>query len=462
MKDFKTRIKSIISFKKILTWISFITIIIIFIVGKEYLNNSADSPVQQEVEYIGREESSTLVDIVKTEYSRLKIQIISHAEGFNSVVLDEFETENSEIIEMVESMIESAVLYPEHYDLPDVSIRNAKRYDIELFSDTGGYSYQIYYRTMDEATYLEKDDTFYNISTDYARYVDLLFETDDMDMRKDAQAVELFRECEWTLLYKISDISLTLGDINNLSTFEPNAYYFAYNNELSKDIGLDMSSYVNSVIDVEIYRISEEMPPESNPNKNARGIVIKNDSEIIGAYISAGRHSGFSACSLKSNFFDEITGLTFNQWLESRVTTTSPEDALVHNTPEQVIEVYFEALKNKNYDIALSCLSREEATNYLTINMSDNKLFNESVDLPLTVSGIDGTEDPFGNLKSVKLVEIESSDKPDNTETQKYFIVTVNMGYYQEAILSSGEQQWECGMVYETPQTGWKIVGFGH
>lgn len=462
MKDFKTRIKSIISFKKILTWISFITIIIIFIVGKEYLNNSADSPVQQEVEYIGREESSTLVDIVKTEYSRLKIQIISHAEGFNSVVLDEFETENSEIIEMVESMIESAVLYPEHYDLPDVSIRNAKRYDIELFSDTGGYSYQIYYRTMDEATYLEKDDTFYNISTDYARYVDLLFETDDMDMRKDAQAVELFRECGWTLLYKISDISLTLGDINNLSTFEPNAYYFAYNNELSKDIGLDMSSYVNSVIDVEIYRISEEMPPESNPNKNARGIVIKNDSEIIGAYISAGRHSGFSACSLKSNFFDEITGLTFNQWLESRVTTTSPEDALVHNTPEQVIEVYFEALKNKNYDIALSCLSREEATNYLTINMSDNKLFNESVDLPLTVSGIDGTEDPFGNLKSVKLVEIESSDKPDNTETQKYFIVTVNMGYYQEAILSSGEQQWECGMVYETPQTGWKIVGFGH
>ena len=462
MKDFKTRIKSNANFKKSIIWISFITIIIVPIVVILRLPGGTDSPIQEKEEPVESEESSELVEHVKTEYSRLKIQIISHAEGFNPVVLDEFETENSEIIEMVESMIESAVLYPKHYDLPDVSIRNAKRYDIELFSDTGGYSYQIYYRTMDEATYLEKDDTFYNISTDYARYMDLLFETDDMDMRKDAQAVELFREYGWTLLYKISDLSLTLGEINNLTTFEPNAYYFAYNNELSKDIGLDMSSYVNSAIDVEIYRVSEEMPPKSNPNKNARAIVVKNNTGIIGAYISAGRHTGFSACSLRSNFFNEITGLTFNQWLESRVTTNSQEDVLANSTPKQVVKAYFEALENKNYDIAINCLSREDMTNYLTSNMSDDKLFNEVVDLPLTVSGFDGTEDPFGNLKSVKLVEIESSDNPGNTETQKHFIVTVNMEYYQEAIFDSGQQGWEYKMVYETPQTGWKIVSFGH
>lgn len=450
--------------KKPITWISLIAIIIVLtIVATLRLIKVYDSPIEEIREAIESEESSKSPDILMPEYNKLKIQIISHSGGsFNDVVLDEFETEDLEIIEVVNSMVEGATPYPEHYELPDFSIRNAKRYDIELFSDSGEYSYQIYYRTMDEATYMEKNDTLYNISTDYARYVDLLFETSNMDLRKDVQDVKLFREYGWTLVYKIGKVSLILEDINNLSAFEPNAYYFAYNNELSKDIGLDMSSYVNSAVDVEIYRVNEKMPPESNPNKNARGIVIKKGKKIIGAYISAGRHSGFSACSIKSNFFDEITNLTFNQWLESRVITAPLEDSLVNNTPEQILEIYFEALESKNYDSAVSCLSRENMTNDLTSNISDDMLFNEIVYLPLTMSGFDGTEDPFGNLKFVELVGIEPSINPDRTETQKYFIVTVNMEYYQEAILSNGQHVWECKMVYETPQTGWKIVSFGH
>lgn len=66
-------------------------------------------------------------------------------------------------------------------------------------------------------------------------------------------------------------------NITALSGFNPNAYYFAYNNEFSKDIGLDMSGYSNTAdIDVDIYRIHESMPQEFYPIQDDRGIVVKN------------------------------------------------------------------------------------------------------------------------------------------------------------------------------------------
>ena len=67
-----------------------------------------------------------------------------------------------------------------------------------------------------------------------------------------------------------------MNDIKALSAFNTNAYYFAYNNELSKDIGLDMSGYSNTNdIDVKIYRIHESMPQAFYPAQNCRGIVVE-------------------------------------------------------------------------------------------------------------------------------------------------------------------------------------------
>ncbi|HBC92381.1 MAG TPA: hypothetical protein DCZ10_05635, partial [Pelotomaculum sp.] len=68
--------------------------------------------------------------------------------------------------------------------------------------------------------------------------------------------------------------------------------------------GLDMSGYPNTAaIDVEIYKVHESMPQEFYPIQNCRGIVVKHSDKIIGAFISAGRHSAFNACSLKGNSF---------------------------------------------------------------------------------------------------------------------------------------------------------------
>jgi len=251
-----------------------------------------------------------------------------------------------------------------------------------------------------------------------------------------------------------------LNDIKALSSFNPNAYYFAYNNELSKDIGLDMSEYSNTPnIEVEVYRIHESMPQEFYPIQNCRGIVVKKGGKIIGAFISAGRHSTLNACSLNGNSFEKVTGKTFNEWLEEMVRPDEIEARLAKLTPEQVIEEYFTALDKKNIEVAKRCISKKTLLESLTVNMENSELFNESLVLPLAGGGI-GAKSNFDNLKSAKLLKVELIEEPD--KYTKIFRVTVDLKYKKEVILSNGKQDWDCHMIYETPQTGWRIEGFGH
>ena len=50
----------------------------------------------------------------------------------------------------------------------------------------------------------------------------------------------------------------------------------------------------------------------------------------------------------------------------------------------------------------------------------------------------------------------------ETDENVKSFRVTANLKYKKEWNIGNTEQFWECRMVYESPQTGWKIEGFGH
>jgi len=113
-----------------------------------------------------------------------------------------------------------------------------------------------------------------------------------------------------------------------------------------------MSEYSNTPnIEVEVYRIHESMP-RSFIDTELQRIVVKKGGKIIGAFISAGRHSTLNACSLNGNSFEKVTGKTFNEWLEEMVRPDEIEARLAKLTPEQVIEEYFTALDKKNIEVA--------------------------------------------------------------------------------------------------------------
>ncbi|HBC92382.1 MAG TPA: peptidase M56, partial [Pelotomaculum sp.] len=161
----------------------------------------------------------------------------------------------------------------------------------------------------------------------------------------------------------------------------------------------------------------------------------------------------------KGNSFEKVTGRTLNEWLAEMIQADSTEESLSKLEPEQVIEEYFVALDKKDAKTAGYCLSKKTLLGNLTSNMPNEELFNEGVGLPLTDSGV-GAPSNFDNLKSVKLLKAELIDEPDNST--KIFRVTMDIQYHEDRLISSGEQFWDCSMVYESPQTGWKIEGFGH
>lgn len=141
------------------------------------------------------------------------------------------------------------------------------------------------------------------------------------------------------------------------------------------------------------------------------------------------------------------------------ISADSTEKRLSKLEPEQVIEEYFMALDNKDAKTAAYCISKKNLLGNLTSNILDDKLFNEKVGLPLTDAEI-RAKSSFDNLKSTRLLKVELIDQSDkNTKT---FRTTVDLQYNKELSIGNGVQSWDCYMVYESPQTGWKIEDFGH
>lgn len=380
-----------------------------------------------------------------TEYNKVKIEFLSDISDFKS--LDKMEITDLKTVDYIDSTIRSSQMPTKESDLEN---NHTKQYSIKLSNNMGGYSCRLYYDTLYDKAYLMRDGDLYEVGTDFARYIDSFLEHTNITIPiDDANVVELFQTYGWTLDYQINVIKSQLDHINVLSDFTPNPYYFAYNNELSKDIDLNMSGYSNSSnINVEIYRIHESMPDEFYPIQDCRGVVVKKDTKIIGAFINAGRHSTFNACSLKGNNFEKAAGQTLYEWFEKMIDANSIEDSLAKLEPEQVIEEYFMALDNKDITNAAYCIAKETLLGNLTSNMPNKDLFNEEVYLPLT---------------DAKLLKAELSD--ETNKKTKIFNITVDLQYNKEdtkILIDSGEQSWYCTMVYESPQTGWKIAGFGH
>lgn len=457
----KERVKNVLRYKKPSFWVSVIAVAVVAVVSlslvvSKQMETAPENLSNQGTELNPRSESTlrTSESAYHTEYNRVKIEFLSDQVGFKAA--NEFETTELRIVAYIDSTLRTSLTPTEKNDLDN---NHTNQYTIKLSNDVGGYSCGLYYDTLYDKAYVVKDGGLHETGTDFARYIDSLLENKDITASIKDDAAALFKEYGWTLDYRVSELKQELSKIKVLRAFDPDTYYFAYNNELSKDIGLDMSGYATADVDVEIYRIHESMPQEFYPIQNSRGIVVKSGGKIIGAFISAGRHSAFNACSLKGNSFEKVTGQTLNEWLADMIREDSIENRLSKLEPERIIEEYFMALNNKDTETAGYCISKKTLLGNLTVNMPNDALFNDRIGLSLTDADI-GAKSSFGNLKSAKLLEVELIDEAE--KNVKRFRVTASLQYKEDITISSGEQYWDCIMVYESPQTGWKIEGFGH
>lgn len=121
-----------------------------------------------------------------------------------------------------------------------------------------------------------------------------------------------------------------------------------------------------------------------------------------------------------------------------------------------VIAVVFTLISNSKQ--TSSKLPDEDLEN-LSANILNEELYAKAISLPLIDVDV-GVKSHFDNLDSAKLVDVELLEELMNNT--QIFSVTVDLNYKKELTISSGEQYWNAHMVYESPQTGWKIAGFGY
>jgi hypothetical protein len=448
------RIRNVLNYRKSSFWVIDISLTAVILIGIALAAN----PKKTKSDELNDDYTINSFDFDNeeyvTDYNRVRIALLSDMMAYKEA--NEFETNALKIIAYIDSTLRTGLTAS---IVDNLDNNHTNKYRIELAKDNNGTDCLLYYDTLYNKAYIEKEGGLYSVSTDFARYIDSLLENTSITIiisRKDAE--DLFKKYGWTLDYQINAMNYKLNNINSLSGFNPNAFYFAYNNELSKDIGLDMSSYSNAEIDVEIYRIHESMPQEFYPIQNCRGIVVRKNDTIIGAFISAGRHSSFNACSLKGNSFKKVTGMTADEWLARNVTADDIDAGLSKLEAEEVISEYFAAVNNKDAQMAKYCISKKTMLGSLTVNMPDSEVFNEGIALPLTGTDM-GSPSAFDNLKEAKLINIQLLEESD--ENRKIFRVTAELQYNKEIVISNGQQYWDCYMIYESKQTGWKIEGFG-
>ena len=306
--------------------------------------------------------------------------------------------------------------------------------------------------TLYEIGFIEMNDEELEPKYDLFRYILDLIEYEKYETNIDKEVVELFKEYNWTVDYKVNTIKEKLpSDLKHEAGEHPTKIYWAYNKELSKSIGLDFSKYLGNTVVAEIYRLREPLPEYMKPMLNARGIVLKKDGKIIGAYIDAGRHESF-ACSLNRKSLEDIVKKDWDKWIKDYIDYDNKlEKELAQLSPEEVIKTYFEALNSHNIKRAKACLARTKSNINLDLsaNMSNIELYNKKAD------------DYYNNIKSVSLLGIKRLNNENMDSNILKYQANAEYKYKKVMTHEDGVLPYTVFMRKESERSGWKIEDIG-
>lgn len=306
------------------------------------------------------------------------------------------------------------------------------------------------YDTLYEIGYIEIDGE--KIEPDYSffRYVADLNEYTNPDTNIEQQVLQVFDKYNWTIDYRINTLKEKLPEnLKHKAGEYPVKIYWAYNNELSKQIGLDFADYLGKDVVVEIYRLREALPEFMKPRRDARGIVLKYNDQIIGAYIDAGRHQSF-ACSLDRKSLKDITGKEWDGWITDHIDYEDDlEIKLSQMGPEDIIREYFKALDKQDIKKVWACITRKSLSQQLSSNLNNQYLFNKDEDK------IDY------NIKSAKLLEIKEFKGIQNEPGVLEYQVKVDFDF--KKLITSDDGIWPRFVILkkESEKSGWRIDAIG-
>ncbi|MBC7251672.1 MAG: DUF4830 domain-containing protein [Anaerolineae bacterium] len=269
------------------------------------------------------------------------------------------------------------------------------------------------------------------------------------------QAQELLSQYGWSINGRQATYQVTMPDSFEHRPGEfPIPIYWAYNNELSKAIGLDLSPYLGQHVKATVYELNETLPEFLLPHTKARAVVVSSNEKIIGAWIDKGRHYAF-ACSLDRKPLEEVTGMSWSEWLVASGVVNLEneiERELASLTPEEIIVRYYQALNDHDEERAYACVTRRSLTNALFSNMGDLALYHSSYDDGDLLREV---------IDSVEVMDTEPLSISGNPEGTLEYRVDIDVKYARRVISQNGHNVRFVLLEKEIEAAGWRIASIG-
>lgn len=454
--NMKERIKGAVKYKKAPLWILLLSFMVTITMGVGLVSNPkrghfAIKSALESVFFQEKMEVENLSDIGEFKYGA------------------KYETNNKKILEYVQSNLKK-----KGKKIKEIEDINLQKYSIKNISkNKKAEEFFLYYNDLYDQVFLETENGVYESNPEFARYIEELFDYRIKNTEFDPKVQEFFAKYNWTVDYQVNEkeYKFILEDLEKLYGFEPAHYYFAHGNEFSKDIGLDLNAYQGKDLHADIFRLREAFPTGDNESFTARGIVIKYQEEIVGAFIDIGRHSSLTCVSLSRKNFEEIKGKNLDQWLGEKVMPSKGEELIAKASPEVVLEEYFKALNEGDKDKAKDSYLKRKLLSSIQSNNPKNILFNESIDLSYEKKDIafseefmkkaeegESLEQRFLDLEYIKLISCQ--EVGSENEQERIYEIEFESRYEGEKKIV--KENIFCWMTYESPQTGWKIKDFGY
>jgi hypothetical protein len=307
-----------------------------------------------------------------------------------------------------------------------------------------------------EPGYLQFLQGWYEVPGQFNILVEALTGYPDASGDVDPRDAAFLRRYGWTPAFCINTLSVTLpAEFRHRPGEYPVVLYWAYNNELNRDVGLDLTPVLGRAVEVRLYKVAEPLPEFMHPRREAgRAAVVRYRGEIVGAWLDAGS-CGF-ACSLRGRRFEEAAGKTWEEWIASLVDPDDPlERELARLSPEGVIRAYFEAVDRGDFVRAHACESRRLLTSYLFCDMDGRYLYNPGY-----------RDHDVGGLANITAARVLAIERLEGSEAlcppgALRYMVSVDLQVKELVCFDSGPQVRFVLLRRETPETGWRIEAMG-
>lgn len=239
----------------------------------------------------------------------------------------------------------------------------------------------------------------------------------------------------------------------------PIGLYWAYVNELSKKIELDMTPYLGKEAQVYIILLQEK-----RNNALEEAVCVISGDKIVGCWIKGHTFSGYS---LKNNSLGQLLEISWEKWITDKgINSTKKEDSkYLDKNPEAIIRAYFQNLNSNDYKSLLQMYTKFYSRYFL--------FDGTNLDTTAVPSGVRSNEEFMNagpiDIKTIKIYgDVERNfaiSDPEGIrrelfERRSYSVVT-NMTYEEEGRKNTRELIYFITLVKETQDSVWKIDSVG-